>query len=124
PPRSTLFPYTTLFRSRGNIPTTEGYNLGIQQQLPSKLVVDIGYVGNAARHLMYDEQLEQLPLGTTTSTNILATVNNVQAAILPYKGYSSIYFDRFGAGSSYNALQTRVSRRFSDVLTFARSEER
>ena len=104
---------------RGNIPTTEGYNLGIQQQLPSKLVVDIGYVGNAARHLMYDEQLEQLPLGTTTSTNILATVNNVQAAILPYKGYSSIYFDRFGAGSSYNALQTRISRRFSDVLTFA-----
>jgi hypothetical protein len=46
-------------------------------------------------------------------------VNNVQAAILPYKGYSSIYYDRFGAGSSYNALQVRVSRRFSKVLTFA-----
>ena len=104
---------------RGNIPTTEGYNLGIQQQLPQKLVLDIGYVGNAARHLMYDQQLEQLPLGTTTSTNILATVNNVQAAILPYKGYSSIYYDRFGAGSSYSALQVRVSRRFSKVLTFA-----
>jgi Carboxypeptidase regulatory-like domain/TonB-dependent Receptor Plug Domain len=102
----------------GQIPTTYGYNLGIQQELPYKLVFDMGYVGNASRHQMYNQQMEQLPLGYTTSTNILSTVNNVSAAILPYKGYNTIFFNRFGASSAYNALQVKVSRRFSDKLTF------
>ncbi len=102
----------------GQIPTTYGYNLGIQQELPNKLVLDISYVGNASRHQMYNQQLEQLPLGYTTSTNILSTVNNVSAAILPYKGYNSIFYNRFGANSAYNGLQVKVTRRFSDKLTF------
>jgi hypothetical protein len=82
------------------------------------MVLDISYIGNTSRHQMYNQQLEQLPLGTTTNTNILSTVNNVTQAILPYKGYSSIFFNRFGAQSSYNALQVKVSRRFSNKLTF------
>jgi hypothetical protein len=102
----------------GQIPTTYGYNLGLQREMPYKLVFDMSYVGNVSRHEMYPTQLEQLPLGTTTSTNILSTVNNVSAAILPYKGYSSIQYDTFGASSSYNALQVKVSRRFSNQLTF------
>lgn len=102
----------------GQIPTTYGYNLGIQQELPNKLVLDISYVGNASRHQMYNQQLQQLPLGYTTSTDILSTVNNVSAAILPYKGYNSIFYNRFGANSSYNGLQVKVTRRFSDKLTF------
>ncbi|MGC2399647.1 MAG: carboxypeptidase regulatory-like domain-containing protein [Acidobacteriaceae bacterium] len=102
----------------GQIPTTYGYNLGVQQELPNRMVLDISFVGNTSRHQMYNQQLEQLPLGTTTNTNILSTVNNVTQAILPYKGYSSIYFNRFGANSSYNGLQVKVSRRFSDKLTF------
>ena len=101
----------------GQIPTTYGYNLGLQRELPYKLVFDIGYVGNTSRHQVYVQQLEQLPLGLTTSTPILSTVNNVSAAILPYKGYSTINFSRFGASSAYNGLQVKVSRRFSDRLT-------
>ncbi len=38
-------------------------------------------------------------------------------AILPYKGYSSIHYSRFGASSVYNGLQVKVSRRFSNTLT-------
>ncbi len=102
----------------GQIPTTYGYNLGLQRELPYKLAFDIGYVGNTSRHQLYNRQLEQLPLGTTTSTNILSTVNNQVAAILPYKGYSSIYYNVFGASAAYNALQVKISRRFSDKLTF------
>jgi hypothetical protein len=102
----------------GQIPTTYGYNLGLQRELPYKLAFDIGYVGNTSRHQMYNQQLEQLPLGTTTSTNILSTVNNQVSAILPYKGYSSIFYNVFGASAAYNALQVKVTRRFSDQLTF------
>jgi hypothetical protein len=101
----------------GQIPTTYGYNLGIQRELPYKLSFDMGYVGNVSRHQMFNRQLEQLPLGTTTSTNILSTVNNVQNAILPYKGYSGIQYNVFGASAAYNALQVKISRRFSDRLT-------
>ncbi len=99
------------------IPTTLGYNLGIARELPYKFGFDISYVGNTSRHLAYVEELEQLPLGTTTSTNILSTVNNVSAAILPYKGYSSINFTRFGAQAGYNGLQVKLIRRFSDRFT-------
>jgi hypothetical protein len=102
----------------GQIPTTYGYNLGLQRELPYKLAFDIGYVGNTSRHQLFNRQLEQLPLGTTTSTNILSTVNNQVSAILPYKGYSSIFYNVFGASAAYNALQVKVSRRFSNQLTF------
>jgi hypothetical protein len=66
---------------------------------------------------VYVDELEQLPLGYTTSTPILSTVNNVTNAILPYKGYSSIHYSRWGASSVYNGLQVKVSRRFSNTLT-------
>lgn len=99
------------------IPTTLGYNLSIQRELPYKFALDIAYVGNTTRHEAYVQELEQLPLGLTTSTNILSTVNNVTAAILPYKGYSSINFTRFGAQAAYNGLQVKLTRRFSDRLT-------
>jgi hypothetical protein len=102
----------------GQIPTTYGYNLGLQRELPYKLSFDIGYVGNTSRHQLFNRELEQLPLGTTTSTNILSTVNNQVSAILPYKGYSSIFYNVFGASAAYNALQVKVSRRFSNQLTF------
>ncbi len=101
----------------GQIPTTYGYNLGIQQELPDRVAFEITYIGNVSRHQMYNQALEQLPLGLTTNTPILSTVNNVTQAILPYKGYSSIYFNRFGASSSYNGLQVKLLRRFSDKLT-------
>ncbi len=58
--------------------------------------MDISYIGNASRHQVYVDELEQLPLGYTTSTPILSTVNNVTNAILPYKGYSSIHYSRLG----------------------------
>jgi hypothetical protein len=66
---------------------------------------------------MYNQQLEQLPLGYTTSTPILSTVNNVQNAILPYKGYTTIQYNVFGATSRYNGLQVHLERRFSNRFT-------
>nr|WP_252263847.1 carboxypeptidase regulatory-like domain-containing protein [Paracidobacterium acidisoli] len=101
----------------GQIPTTYGYNLGIQRELPYQIGVNINYIGNVSRHQMYDQELEQLPLGLTTSTPILSTVNNVTQAILPYKGYSSIHYNKFGASSSYNGLQVTATRRFSSRFT-------
>jgi hypothetical protein len=102
----------------GKTPTIYSWSVGIQRQLPGNTSVDISYVGNLARHLMDVRDINQLPLNTTTGTNILQLANNVQDAIRPFRGYRSINFTDFGANSNYNALQARLSRRFSRTLTF------
>jgi hypothetical protein len=100
------------FNQAGNIPTTYSWSLGVQRQLPGQVAIDVAYVGNAGRHLQYVYDMNSLPLGATTNTPILQNANNVQDAIRPYKGYNNINYTDYGANSSYNALQARVSRRF------------
>jgi hypothetical protein len=102
----------------GKIPTTYAWSIGVQQQLPYQMALEVAYVGNTARHLQYQYGFNLLPLGTTTgSNNPLNSVNGVQDAIRPYKGYNNINYTDFGANSSYNALQIRLSRRFSQSFT-------
>ena len=103
--------------TNGKIPTTYGFNLGLQKELPYKVALDVTYIGNVSRHQAYVQQLEQLPLGYTTSTNALSTVNNVTQALFAYKGYNSINYTRFGASSNYNGLQIHLVRRFSKAFT-------
>ena len=102
----------------GKLPTVYSWSLGVQHEPPWQLALDVAYVGNVARHLYVQRDLNQLPLGTTTNTNILQTVNNTPNAIRPFKGYTSVTYVEFGASSNYHSLQTRVSRRFGSSLTF------
>lgn len=102
----------------GKIPTTYAWSFGVQQQLPYQMALEVAYVGNAGRALQYQYGFNLLPLGTTTGpNNPLNSVNGVQDAIRPFKGYNNITYTDYGANSSYNALQTRLSRRFSQHLT-------
>jgi carboxypeptidase family protein len=97
--------------SNGKIPTIYSWSFGIQQQLPGQIGLDISYIGNAARHLMYQRDINTLPLGSALNP---ADPN----AIRPYLGYTGITFIEFAANSNYNALQTRLSRRFGSNFTF------
>ena len=101
----------------GKTPTIYSWSLGVQRQLPANFALDVAYVGNMARHLMDARDINTLPLGATIGNNLLASVNNVANAIRPYRGYGSILSTDFAANSNYNALQTRVSRRFNKSLT-------
>jgi hypothetical protein len=104
----------------GKIPTVWSWSLGVQQELPWQIGLDVSYVGNVARHLMYQRDINTLPLGTTTATtnNPLTASNNTPNAIRPFKGYTNITFVEFGASSNYHSLQTRLGRRFGSSLTF------
>ena len=66
---------------------------------------------------MYRRDINTLPLGTTTTPGVLASVNNRNDALRPYKGYTGITFNEFGANSNYHSLQTRLSRRFARSFT-------
>jgi hypothetical protein len=116
----TIFPVSvTAVDKKGQIPTTYSWSLDVQRQLGGKTSLDVGYVGNEGRHLQYNRDLGQLPLNTTTAagSTVLSSVNFVQNAARPYLGFQSINFTEFGATSNYNALQTRLSRRFASRLT-------
>src|SRR5258707_4652148 len=62
PPRSTLFPYTTLFRSLFGIswgidnhlktPYSEAFDLSFQRELPGGFLFEEAYVGRIGRHLL------------------------------------------------------------------------
>src|SRR5215831_623591 len=100
----------------GKIPTIYSWSLGVQQELPWRIGLDVSYNGNVARHLMYQLDINTLPLGTTVNTPILTSANNTTQAIRPFKGYTNVTLDEFGASSDYNSLQTRLSRRFGEYL--------
>ncbi len=110
------------FDKAGQIPTYYGYNLGIQQQLPQSTVLSITYVGNTGRHEQYSYNLNTLPVGTANAVvnaagqSLIQSVNNQSQAIVPYKGYTSILYTKYGATSNYNGLQTQIQRRFSRNL--------
>ncbi|MDQ6676803.1 MAG: Plug and carboxypeptidase regulatory-like domain-containing protein [Acidobacteriota bacterium] len=103
----------------GKIPTTYSWSFDVQREIGARTSLDVGYVGNIGRHLQYNRDLGQLPLNTTTApgSTILTAVNNTTNAIRPYPGFTSINYTEFGATSNYNALQTRLSRRFATHLT-------
>jgi Carboxypeptidase regulatory-like domain/TonB-dependent Receptor Plug Domain len=117
----TLFPVRIIaFSGVGKIPTTYSWSFGIQHQFTSSMALDVAYVGNAATHLAYAMDLNQRPLGFTTSSNILQTVNNADNALRPFRGFQQINFTDFGANSNYHALQVQLTRRFTrDVFISA-----
>ena len=110
------------FDKAGQIPTYYGYNLGVQQQLPHNVVASITYVGNTGRHEQYSYNLNTLPVGAANAVvngagqSLLQSVNGQSNAIVPYKGYTSIFYTKYGANSNYNGLQTQIQRRFSKNL--------
>jgi hypothetical protein len=98
------------------IPTSSvmSYNLGVQQEAPGKMILDIGYVGNLGRHLNRTININQLPVGTRL--NPPASNINVNA-LRPYPGYGSISMRDQGDNSSYNSLQITASRRMQSGLS-------
>ena len=102
----------------GQIPTIYAWSIGVQRELPGNTSMDVAYVGNAARHLMFQRNINQLPLGTTIlNPTVLTSVNGVNDAARPYRGFVDLTWTEFGAISNYHGLQTRLSRRFAANLT-------
>jgi TonB-dependent Receptor Plug Domain len=107
------------FDEKGQIPTITGYSLGIQQELPWKFGLEVGYVGNTTRHMLYNYNLNTLPVGCNPLSDGSTSCGpaKAQTFYVPYIGFNNINYTSFGANSDYNALQTRLIRRFGRNLT-------
>jgi hypothetical protein len=93
-------------------PYTYQYSLGVQQQFPKGLFVELNYVGNAAHHLLRQPNINYPDLAQT-GTN---TSNNVNF-YNPYKGFAAINQNLSDSNSNYNSLQIYAAKR-TGMLTF------
>jgi hypothetical protein len=91
------------------------WNLFVQQQLTSSMTFQIGYVGQAARHLSVPKQLNAVyiaPDGTINPSLFFADNQNLLAlGALPLATYSA-------ANSDYNALQSTLEGRLNHGLSY------
>jgi hypothetical protein len=113
---------TSLF-GEGKSPTIYNFSFGIQHELRRGLVMDVSYVGALGRHLLWERNINSVPVGAQflelhpenrdpTTANTVLQPNFLR----PYKGYGNINLFEFAATSSYNSLQVRAVRRMSRGL--------
>jgi Carboxypeptidase regulatory-like domain/TonB-dependent Receptor Plug Domain len=132
-----LFPVQiTQLAKDGHVPTTYNFNMGIQQELPGKVLLDVSYVGTQSRHLIEFAPFNALAFGSawlpqnqdpTKPTNLDGSNALPPNLYRPYLGYAGgrvssgqsaqAKYD-FGGSANYNALQVSVNRRAGRGLQF------
>jgi hypothetical protein len=94
------------------VPDYANYNLSVQHQFLSSTTMEIAYVGNVARHLLGEFDLNQ-----PTVSDRLANPNSDVNAIRPYLGYAQMHDRAPLFTNNYNSLQVSISHRSSRGLT-------
>jgi hypothetical protein len=107
-----ITPYTadsSVFKQHIRNPYYHHFSLGIQQEMPGGVVLDIAYVGSLGRQLFYTNPLNPtLPNATFTAAATQVTpLYGVQALrLFPNRG--AIQIRDSGATSNYHSLQVQV----------------
>jgi hypothetical protein len=94
-------------------PSIADFNLSLQQELASNTVFELAYVGNVARHLLGQRDINQ-PTLSARAANPTAYVT----AVVPYAGYSSFVDLIPGYTSNYNSLQASLNHHTAHGLSF------
>ena len=100
-------------------PYNQSWSLDVQQELGSNTLLDIGYYGNAGRHLFLGQtDINQPVAGAYVNDKILpgdgVTPGNTTLLnqIRPYRGYGSINEFLPIFSSNYNSLQCSLTKHF------------
>ncbi len=100
-------------------PLTEQYNMDVQQQLPSNVVLEIGYVGTRGTRLSELRALNRAYLASPSNPINGVTTNTVASANLqarvPYQGFTPggvTRIETYGF-SNYNSLQSTLKRQMN-----------
>jgi hypothetical protein len=100
-------------------PYTQEWSLDVQQEILPRTFLDIGYYGNAGRHLPGVEDINQPQPGTyvtalapygVTPPVTFATTPQLNY-IRPYRGYDAINAQLTAFSSNYNGLQASLKKR-------------
>jgi len=122
------------------IPYVHQFSLGVQQELPGRVLADVSYVGSRSRSLQTGKGINEVPaerlaLGTALLNQVAnpfrgllpgtafndATLTQ-QQLLRPYPQFTGLTQDRHTIGKSwYNSLQVRVEKRLSGGFHFLTS---
>jgi hypothetical protein len=102
-----------------DVPAIDQYNLEVEHQLPSNLVLEVGYVGTRGTRLAEGRNINRAYLASPQNPINGVTTNstaspNLQARV-PYQGFSPTgvtLIETYGF-SDYNSLQTTLKRQVS-----------
>ena len=119
PPPNPLGNQTGVAKNLVN-PYYQRWSFTIQRELPSNVLLDLGYVGSKGTKLFASEQLNPL-VPTSLRAPIPASVpaNRTQGRLDPLQGSRQIRTN--GGSSSYNSFQTEVKKRMSNGFQFGAS---
>ncbi|MBL8175850.1 MAG: TonB-dependent receptor [Bryobacterales bacterium] len=97
-------------------------SLSVQQDIGHGIIMDVGYVGNAGRHLLWRRNLNPVPFGANfLAANADPTNTRVplpQPFLRPMTGYTDVNMIEWAATSNYHSLQVTGNRRFARGLDF------
>ena len=109
-PVSTLSPFSVDPRDRS--PYVVQWNYNLEQQLTSNLLLEVAYAGSIGRKLTERVNINQAVLPSNPAA--ITPINTRR----PFPGFGDILSANWQENSNYNALQTRLERRFSDNMGF------
>jgi len=105
-----------------HLPYTEMWSLDVQQELPMKFILDVGYYGSASKHLIGIVDINQPAAGaylnpsetaiTGATSPITASNTGVLDRVRPFQGYGPINVSDPIFKANYNSLQSSLQKHF------------
>jgi hypothetical protein len=137
------FPVLTVTQQRLRTPFAQHYNLALQQELPSRTLLEIAYVGTSGTKLPRFRQMNQAfidqaqlnALNPNLATRLAIMglppfvidflINGMPGTIpfipsvarTPFFGYAQLFQAEDTISSNYNSLQAKLDKRFSHGLS-------
>lgn len=109
------------------VPYVQQWSFNIQRQLPSAVVLDVGYVGTKGTHLLGIVDLNEAYPGVAQAaglnnagTTIFTSATDPRInAVRPFLGFNAINTIESAFDSNYNALQVMAHRSFGSAGLFS-----
>lgn len=114
-------------------PTVYNFQLGVQQEIGFKTILEVSYVGSLARHLGEQRNINAVPDGARfVDCRVIASAlcrpqnrDPLTAAnpknndfLRPFRGYGDIQRNTWGGTSNYNSLQVQANRRYASGFQY------
>ncbi|MGA2252215.1 carboxypeptidase regulatory-like domain-containing protein [Terracidiphilus sp.] len=87
------------------VPSYGNFNLSVQHQVLPSTVVELAYVGNTARHLLGEYDMNQPTVASRLTAPTESSVNYIR----PFAGYADILTRLPAFSNNYNALQFSIN---------------
>jgi hypothetical protein len=103
------------------LPSVMNFSFGLQREIGMGTVVDASYVGSLGRNLLYQRNINAIPMyARFDPKNVDSTTGSPLADnfLRPYRGLGDINLRGFGATSNYHSFQLSANRRLTKGLQY------